>query len=249
MHVTVLGSHGVVGKALVKCLIKHGHTVDEVDLKNGKDLRFPQSHYTSDFIFFLAYDVGGSKYLQNASQTLIENNVDIMRHTFKALEGKKFIFASSQMQSMYTPYGTLKRLGEHWASAIGGKSVRFWNVYGEETVDEKSHVIPDFIDQYVRTGEIRMLTDGTEERQFLHCDDCAECLVTLMYRYETLDDVTDISSFEWTSIHEIADMISPKVTCGDIVTPNIKNEPRRDVLEFWKPEIALGDYFKYLHIS
>lgn len=84
-----------------------------------------------------------------------------------------------------------------------------------------------------------MLTDGTEERQFLHCDDCAECLVALMDRYEILDDVTDVSSFEWTSIREIADLISPKVICGDIVSPNIKNEPRRNVLEFWKPTISL----------
>ena len=74
-----------------------------------------------------------------------------MKNTFGELRRTKtpFVFASSQMYNMDNVYGTLKFLGEHYTRILGGLSVRFWNVYGPEEINEKSHVIPDFIDQYV----------------------------------------------------------------------------------------------------
>ena len=66
----------------------------------------------------------------------------------------------------YSPYGVLKNVGELYTKSLGGKIVHFWNVYGEK--DHDKHVITDFIRKGFETGVIDMLTDGTEEREFLY---------------------------------------------------------------------------------
>jgi len=71
--VLVLGSSGVVGTSLCSRLRSQNYTVIEWDIKNifTQDLTNPVNNSLlkdvvdkSDFIFFLAYDVGGSKYLK-----------------------------------------------------------------------------------------------------------------------------------------------------------------------------------------
>ena len=72
MKVTVLGSSGQIGAYLTEYLTKKGHTVTEFDIvKNKKqDLTIIPNQdlesviRNSDFIFFLAFDVGGSRYLK-----------------------------------------------------------------------------------------------------------------------------------------------------------------------------------------
>ena len=48
---------------------------------------------------------------------------------------------------------------------------------------EKAHVITDFIRKGFEEGEFEMMTDGTEERQFLYAEDCCEALETVMERF------------------------------------------------------------------
>ena len=45
----------------------------------------------------------------------------------------------------FSPYGTLKRLGESLTNSLNGIYVKFWNVYGVEKELNKSHVITDFV--------------------------------------------------------------------------------------------------------
>ena len=52
--------------------------------------------------------------------------------------------------------------------SLGGKICHFWNVYGIEKDHDKAHVITDFIRKGFETGVIDMMTDGTEEREFLY---------------------------------------------------------------------------------
>jgi len=249
MRILVLGSEGVIGKSLCKKLEKSGHEVTKKDIviDISHDLRRPQESYSYfDFVFFLAYDVGGSKYLENSNLDFINNNVDIMKHTFEALKGTRFIFASSQMQNMYNSYGALKSLGEHYTTILGGKSVRFWNIYGPEEVNIKSHVIPDFIEQS-KSGTINMMTDGTELRQFLYTQDCSECLEIIMNQYDTMKNIIDISSFEWVSIHDVAKMICDNVTPGEVISSlQTENQPDPYILQFWKPKTSLQQGIKLL---
>ena len=256
MKILVLGSSGVIGSSLIKKLLEVGHEVVEWDIEISEthDLRDPKNIIglstilkVCDFVYFLAFDVGGSKYLGNLGVDYINNNLQIMKNTFDCLEGVPFIFASSQMYNMENIYGTLKHLGEHYTRILGGLSVRLWNVYGNEKVSIKSHVITDMIDMYNTNGTIVLRTNGKEERQFLHSDDCADCLIVIMDNYETIKktEVTiDVTNFEWISIESVAKMISDCVNVNTDVVDTVhtnKTEPRRFILDYWSPKISLKD--------
>jgi nucleoside-diphosphate-sugar epimerase len=182
----------------------------------------------------------------------IENNTKLTLYTFESLKkyDKPFIFASSQMANMsYSPYGVCKSLGEIFAKALNGLTVKFWNVYGPEHDLEKSHVITDFILK-AKQGKIEMMTDGKEERQFLHAEDCSRCLLTLSEKYDEIDreENLHITSFEWNTILDVADIINATIPCSvipsteiDTVQLNKRNEPDPYILQFWKPRIGLQD--------
>ena len=70
MKYLVLGSSGQVGLELCKFLKKEGHEVVEFDIvaDESQDLRIPnvldEIIRDVDFVMFLAFDVGGSRYLK-----------------------------------------------------------------------------------------------------------------------------------------------------------------------------------------
>ena len=222
MRVTILGSGGQIGSYLSEYLSKKSHIVREFDILNGEhqDMTHIPNTYLrnaimeSDFVYFLAFDVGGSHYLKKYQHTykFINNNTRIMANVFGYLENYKvpFVFASSQMSSMsYSPYGVMKRVGELYTKSLDGSIVKFWNVFGIEKDMEKAHVITDFIIKGFETGVIDMMTDGTEEREFLYAEDCCEALETIMDCYDqfTCDDELHITTGISTSILEIAQII------------------------------------------
>jgi nucleoside-diphosphate-sugar epimerase len=260
MKYLVLGSSGQVGAELCNFLRKEGHQVVEFDIASNpwQDLRRPNvlEGYINecDFVMFLAFDVGGSRYLKKYQHTyeFIDNNVRLSLFTFEIIKkyNKPFIFASSQMANMsYSPYGICKSIGEVYTKALNGLTVKFWNVYGVEHDLEKSHVITDFILK-AKEGEITMMTDGKEERQFLYAEDCSNALMILSQKYDEIDREKNlhITSFGWNSILEIAEIIQETIPCKitpsteiDSVQLNKKNEPDPYILEFWKPEISLRE--------
>jgi nucleoside-diphosphate-sugar epimerase len=149
----------------------------------------------------------------------------------------------------YSPYGVCKSLGEIFSTALGGLTVKFWNVYGPEHDLEKSHVITDFILK-AKEGKIEMMTDGKEERQFLHAEDCSRALMILSQKYDEIDRNTNlhITNFEWNTILEIAEIIKDEIPCEiipskeiDTVQLNKRNEPDPYILNFWKPKISLRE--------
>ena len=261
MKYLVLGSAGQIGLELCKFLKKEGHEILTFDIGDDslQDLRVKGMVDSlireSDFVMFLAFDVGGSRYLKKYQHTyeFIDNNARLMVHTFDALKSyrKPFIFASSQMSNMsYSPYGIAKALGESYTRALNGIIVKFWNVYGPEHDLEKSHVITDFILKARDYGHIPMLTDGKEERQFLHAEDCSNALMILSQQYNTIDREKElhITNFEWNTILEVADIINESLPCKitpakeiDTVQLNKRNEPDPYILNFWKPVISLKE--------
>lgn len=258
MKYLVLGSAGQIGSELCKFLEKAGNEVISFDVATDptQDLREPgileELIVEVDFVMFLAFDVGGSRYLKKYQHTyeFIENNTKLTLYTFETLRKykKPFIYASSQMANMsYSPYGVCKSLAEVYAASLNGIVVKFWNVYGPEHDLEKSHVITDFILK-AKNGKIEMMTDGTEERQFLHAEDCSKCLMILSEKYDEIDRTKNlhITNFEWNTIFEVADIIKESIPCEvipsqdkDTVQLNKRNEPDPYILNFWKPEIRL----------
>ena len=267
MRYLILGSSGQIGNALCSYYEDKGHTVDKFDIVNGKhqDLRIHKSNYfydkieKSDFVFFLAFDVGDSRYLKKYEKTFnfIQNNMKIMVNTFECLElnKKPFIFASSQMSGMdFSSYGTLKRIGEYYTETLNGLLVKLWNVYGVEKDVNKSHVITDFINKAKDTKKIDMITDGSEMRQLLHTDDCCRCLDILSETYPYLDRNKNyhVSSFKWNTILEVAEEVASNfddtvvipATTKDTVQQDKRYEPDEYILNYWKPSVSLSEGIK-----
>ena len=271
MRITILGSSGQIGAYLTEYLRNKGHQVTEFDRSNAswQDMTtIPNSALRSaisqsDFVFFLAFDVGGSRYLKKYQHTFnfIDNNARMLAGTFEYLNEYKtpFVFASSQMSNMsYSPYGVMKRVGELYTKSLGGLIVKFWNVYGIEKDHEKAHVITDFIRKGFETGVIDMLTDGTEQREFLYAEDCCEALESVMEHYaeHNSDSELHITSFAHTTILEIGNIIQglfksegKEVTlhpaqAKDEVQKDARNEANPHIRKWWKAKTSIEDGIK-----
>lgn len=242
----VLGSEGQIGKYVCNEIVERGDEVIRWDivLDEEHDLRyldridnndFLDVMYSADFVHFLAYEVGGSKYLaanQN-SYKYIQSNIDIMRNVFHNLEitKKPFYFASSQMSNMTdSVYGQLKAIGESYTKALGGVNVKFWNVYGYESDPEKSHVITDFIKMMLEDGHILCRTNGLEKRHFTYAKDAARMLYKITSKYQNCVDYTNNRYSDgymslksdgsihivdcyapWYAMHDVAEIVDRRV--------------------------------------
>ena len=271
MKIAILGSSGQIGSYLTEYLREKDHEVFEFDIVNGEyqDMTHIPNAYLrnaimgSDFVFFLSFDVGGSHYLKKYQHTFkfINNNARMMVNVFGLIEQyeKPFVFASSQMSSMsYSPYGVLKRVGELYTKSLQGLIVKFWNVYGIEKDMDKAHVITDFIHKGFKTGDINMMTDGSEEREFLYAEDCCEALETIMGCYDQFSstDELHITTGVSTSILEIAQniqslfksigkeiKISPS-SSKDEVQKDARNIPDPYIRKWWTPKTSIVDGIK-----
>ena len=269
-NILILGSEGQIGGHLQDYLkLKKKYNVIKFDLILGKkfDLRNFNNHLLekqikkSDFVFFLAFDVGGSRYLKKYQKTynFLINNLLILSNVFRLLKKhkKKFIFASSQMSNMdFSPYGTLKRLGEDVTKSLNAVYVKFWNVYGIEKELKKSHVITDFVLMATRKKKIKMLTSGNESREFLYADDCSEGLCKIMSRYKFFlkkKKELHITTSKKIKIIKIAKIIKKiflkkgiKISIypskkKDELQNNVNNLSNKFFLRFWEPKHRIED--------
>ena len=276
-NILVLGSSGQIGYHFCNYLEKKKYNVLKFDILDGKkyDLRINNNIKLikllkkSSYIFFLAFDVGGSRYLkkyQNSSKFIL-NNLKIMNNTFELLSKykKPFLFASSQMSNMtYSNYGLLKLIGEKISSSLNGNNVKFWNVYGIEKDLSKSHVITDFILMSLKNKKIKMMTNGAESREFLHADDCSIGLEVIMNnhtKFKLQNKELHLTTGKETKIIEIAKIIQRiakkddlninifKGKKKDTVQRNRKNKYNQYLSKFWKPKVnieaGIKEIYKY----
>ena len=264
MKYLVLGSQGQIGLSLCQYLQSEGHEVRGIDIMLGPehDLRVPNNPRFfrdldwCDFVMHLAWDVGGSVYLARYQDTFefIRNNIQIAANTLDAIHQRSvpMIFASSQMANMsHSSYGITKSLAERMVSSMNAITVKFWNVYGIELDPQKTHVVTDFINKAHVKRCIDMRTDGTEVRQMLHADDCSRALLTLSQQYNDLprDQNYHVTSFQWTSMLEIAEIVKshfPGTTiqparAKDTVQNDARNDPDPWILRYWQPRITIQD--------
>lgn len=262
--ILILGSSGQIGKYLTDYLKKYDFKIIEFDKEINEqfDIRLHNNQVLensikeADFIFFLAFDVGGSRYLHKYQNTYeyIENNISIMKNVFHYINlyNKKFIFASSQMSNMtFSNYGILKLIGESYTKSLNGLIVKFWNVYGYETNPDKYHAITDFILKAKNNGVIDMISNGKEERDLLYAEDCCDALKIIMDNYESFNSNSNlhVASFNSIKIIDVAKIIAKEFDAEvipsvkkDTIQFNKKNKPDRFILNYWKPKtpIKLG---------
>ena len=268
--VLILGSEGQIGGHLVDFfknkknyqINRHDIVLNRsFDLRDSKNLRIERNIKKSDFVFFLAFDVGGSRYLNKYQNTynFLMNNLLIMSNVFRLLKKhkKKFIFASSQMSNMdFSTYGILKRLGEEITKSQNCLYVKFWNVYGIEKQIEKSHVITDFILMALKKKKINMLTNGKESREFLYADDCSKGLFEIMKRfnfYKKKGFELHLTTAKKTKIIDIAKIIKKILSSRNIyikikplkindnVQKNTNNKSNKFLLRYWKPRYKIEE--------
>jgi len=251
----VIGSEGFIGKHFCKFLMDKGEKVIHFDIQRTKkeDGRFFKFDFKKiDKIYFLAWDVGGSKYLYKSGLQMsqLKWNLDLMINIFNQLEEKKktdFLFVSSQLtEEADTVYGVTKRLGEVWADLLKGACVRVWNAYGVmEKNDIKSHVISDFIYQALKTGKIKMMTNGEEWRQFTHIDDLSNAFYMALNSKNLRRTVYDASSYEWIRIIDvariIADLTGAKVYPGKIKGHDPHPADNMGRVPGWLPSVEIKD--------
>ena len=113
-NVLVLGSGGLVGSALAAELRRRGYNVLESRDRMHLDLRVQGSLSRFDdtpiaFCFFLACEVGGSKFIASGSneRAITRNNEKIYDNVFPYLQRRKipFLFSSSQLSGEGMPLG------------------------------------------------------------------------------------------------------------------------------------------------
>ena len=178
------------------------------------------------------------------------NNLLIMSNVFRLLKKhkKKFIFASSQMSNMdFSPYGTLKRLGEEVTKSLNAVYVKFWNVYGVENDIEKSHVVTDFVLKALKKKHINMLTDGKESREFLFADDCSEGLFIIMNKFKFFskkDKELHLTTGKRIKIIKIAKIIQ-KLLLQRNIKVKISQSKKNDQLQNNKNKISNKFFFNF----
>ena len=266
--ILILGSAGQIGLHLKKYLGEKNYKVFNFDIVDGKsndlrkknNLKLIKLLKKSDYVFFLAFDVGGSRYLKKYqnSKNFIMNNMMIMSNTFDLLSKykKPFLFASSQMSNMlYSNYGLLKLIGERITSTLNGNFVKLWNVYGIENDINKSHVITDFVLKAIKFKKIQMLTNGKESREFLYADDCCEALEIIMKKhnfFKIQKNELHLTNGIKTRIVDIAKIIKKdlsnknlkiKIISGkskDNVQLNKNNKNNNFLKKYWKPKVSIS---------
>lgn len=245
MRELVLGGEGLIGSTLVRELTNRGHHVTSLDLQNGCDLRYvaDQPFHDCDRVWFLAWDTGGAKYLEAADQQhqQYRNNSELCLRVFDALyqTKKPFLFTTSQLAGLPNAYGTTKLMAWHWTANLGGKVARLWNVYGWEQPTIKSHVVTDLVLSGLN-GQVRCMTQGTEQRRFLYKTDCVDALIRL---FDSEQDSAEIAAGEWVSIRQVAEEVARQLNVethfGSIKGSEFLIDPV-EPLSGWVPRVPLN---------
>lgn len=247
----VLGSAGFVGKCLCEYLTKQGLIVRRYDIKDNptEDLRIDKPSFSwADNVYLLAWDTGGSKYLnnENTQQAQLCWNTKILTNIMPQLaqSGKPFLFVSSRLAGTWNAYGVTKLLGEYWTKVVGGSTVRLWNPYGGIEHDvSRSYVVNDFIRQALTLKEIHMLTDGTEHRHFVFEEDVSRGLKMAMDMQP--DVIYDIAGHNRTQIGEIAVRVAKRTGAAIYLGSKRGIEEsdfvKPDLLPGFEPQISLDE--------
>ena len=265
-YILILGSGGLIGSNLKELLEKKGYRTLYISSRYHRDLRINNSlniflNLKIKFIYFLTFEVGGSKFLQNINyqEIIYESNILLMNNIFNFIKKNniKFVFSSSSLSADNSSYGITKLIGENFTlnNPLLGKVFRLWNVYGFEYPGPKSHVIPEIITKCILNNRIHLLTDGNEFRQFSYVNDINNGLISLMENFNESPNILDLSDGNWINLKYIINIIKNELPNCNITFSNNKSkfqnrhEPNLNTnwhKKFWNPKFNISNGIKDL---
>lgn len=128
-------------------------------------------------------------------------------------------------------------------------SVMPTNLYGpnDHFDSVNAHVVPSLISKFANGGKVTVWGTGKPKREFLHVDDLADALITIMRSYD--GDLINVGSGEEVTIKELAEMIAEiSGYRGRLEFDETKPDgPMRKMVDnskiksFWQPKIGLHE--------
>lgn len=236
MRVLVTGSHGFIGRNLVKALRERGDEVWEGDIKHPFcwDVTQHSLPHRMDVIYHLAC-INQEQAAFNPEWNVEVNALGTRRMAHIAAEtGAKLIYTSTasvygQASEIPTPvtaelrpktdYAVAKLAGEHFVRNSKAKFMiaRLSNVYGPHQTTDNPYcgVVAKFIDAAKRGEPLKIYGDGLQTRDFTYVDDVVQHLLWLGDS-EWYGHTYNLSYGKETSILELARLIMlafPGSTC------------------------------------
>lgn len=154
-------------------------------------------------------------------------------------------------------YDEAKRFAEaltmayHRFHDIDTRIVRIFNTYGPRMRLDDGRVVPNFIQQALRSEPLTIYGDGKQSRSFCYVDDLIEGIYQLMM--SDYHEPVNIGNPDEFSILEFAYLVNALVenTAGTVMKPDkrVGNDPQRrqpdisraKALLNWEPKVALRD--------
>jgi len=128
----------------------------------------------------------------------------------------------------------------HWATHLGGKVARLWNVYGWEHPDSRSHVVTDLVLSGLR-GHVKCMTTGAEKRLFLYKSDCVAALLML---FDSSLQTAEIAGPKWLKVSEVAEevarQLNVEIELGQLKGSEVPIDPT-ELLPHWRPMVPLSE--------
>ncbi len=241
LHVTVLDNLSVGSVENIAKWVENDHfKLVKGDLKQPKMVE--DTVEKVDLVFHLAANpevrIGETDPRIHFEENLVAtfNILEAMR---KSTSAKNVVFASTstvygEAKVMPTPegYGPLIPISTYGASKLGCEALvcsyaytfglralilRVANIVGSRT----SHgVIIDFIDKLTADSDrLEILGDGTQQKSYLHVDDCVSAILHVTREFSRSEDkvaIYNVGSFDQITVGRIAEIVAKEMDLRDV---------------------------------
>jgi len=266
VKILVTGHKGYIGSHLYSDLIRLGHDVHGIDLKDGEDILHCLPDENFDFVFHLAACPRVSYSVERPSYTLKQNVLatSALLEWAKDHGVKRVIFSSSAAVNgngdgvPTSPYGLHKLMSEMecrlFSELYGLDTVclRYFNVYSEDQCfgGAYSTAICAWMEMIRQGKPLRMDGDGEQTRDLVHVDDIVLANIFAMQSNKSFRgkayDVGSGSSVSMNYIREFINSIhkvewnNVPARIGDIRhTLADISEIKKDL--GWEPRVSIQD--------
>ena len=244
--ILVTGHKGYIGSHLYSDLIRLGHDVRGIDLKDGKDILHCLPDEKFDYVYHLAAMPKVSFCVSNPSYTMKQNVLvtSVLLEWAKNHGVKRVIFSSSA--AVYgnegslpsSPYGLHKLISEMECRLFSKLydldtiCLRYFNVYSEDQPFGGSYstAISAWM-QMIREGKpLRIDGDGEQTRDFIHVDDIVLANIYAMQSTNRFNGKSyDVGTGKSVSLNYIKNFINSRQNVEWIQSPERKGDVRHSV--------------------